>query len=149
MSPHIATADRVDRDALLDFVRPRHKGTLVTLRKDGRPQMSPVSCGVDDQGRVVVSTYPERAKARNLRRDAGVDPIVLRRLERRLRPARRHGRGDRHARPWSLVDYYRCIARHGLDSTARHGEAGQSLIRSPSSSGAIATRLPPNRVDAG
>ena len=48
MSPHIATADRVDRDALLGFVRPRHKGTLVTLRKDGRPQMSPVGCGVDD-----------------------------------------------------------------------------------------------------
>jgi PPOX class probable F420-dependent enzyme len=50
--PKIATAERVDRDALLDFLRPRHRAVLVTTRADGRPQSSPVTCGVDDDGRV-------------------------------------------------------------------------------------------------
>lgn len=76
MAPKIATADRVDRDALLDFVRPRHQGTLVTRRRDGTPQMSPVSCGVDDEGRIVVSTYPQRAKAGNVRRDPAVSILI-------------------------------------------------------------------------
>ncbi|MGZ4478430.1 MAG: PPOX class F420-dependent oxidoreductase [Nocardioidaceae bacterium] len=76
MAPKYATADRVDRDALLEFLRPRHRGTLVTRRKDGSPQMSPVSCGVDDAGRIVVSTYPQRAKAGNARRDPRVSILV-------------------------------------------------------------------------
>jgi len=76
MAPKIATADRVGREELLDFIRPRHKGTLVTHRVDGSLQMSPVTCGVDDQGRVVVSTYPQRAKAANARRDPAVSILV-------------------------------------------------------------------------
>ena len=76
MARKIATADKVDREALLAFLRPRHKGTLVTHRRDGRPQMSPVACGVDAEGRIVVSTYPERAKAVNLRRDPRASILV-------------------------------------------------------------------------
>lgn len=76
MAPKIATADRVDREALLDFVRPRHKATLVTRRKDGSPQISPVSCGVDPEGRIVISTYPRRAKTANLRRDPAASVLV-------------------------------------------------------------------------
>ena len=64
MPRNIATTDRVEREELLDFVRPRHRATLVTTRKNGRPQLSPVTCGVDEEGRVVISTYPSRAKAR-------------------------------------------------------------------------------------
>jgi PPOX class probable F420-dependent enzyme len=76
MARKTATADRVDRESLLEFLRPRHKATLVTLRRDGRPQMSPVTCGVDDEGRIVVSTYPQRAKAANARRDPRVSVLV-------------------------------------------------------------------------
>lgn len=75
--PRIATAEHVDRSALLEFLRPRHRGLLVTTRSDGRPQMSPVTCGVDPEGRIVVSTYPDRAKARNARRDPRVSICVL------------------------------------------------------------------------
>src|ERR1700750_2461473 len=71
-----ATADRVSREELLDFVRPRHHATLVTRRRDGRPQLSPVTCGLDDQGRIVVSTSPKRAKAANARRDPAVSVLV-------------------------------------------------------------------------
>ena len=77
MSPQIATNRTVDRDELLEFIRPRHHGILLTTRADGTPQGSPVTMGVDDSGRIVVSTYPERAKARNARRDPRAGMLVL------------------------------------------------------------------------
>ncbi|MEV0592854.1 PPOX class F420-dependent oxidoreductase [Nonomuraea cavernae] len=77
MAPRIATARRVDLPELLEFLRPRHRGLLATARQDGRPQVSPVSCGVDDHGRIVVSTYPTRAKTRNARRDERASICVL------------------------------------------------------------------------
>jgi PPOX class probable F420-dependent enzyme len=75
--PRIATNDRVDREQLLDFVRTRHHLVLVTTRADGRPQVSPVSGGVDADGRIVISTYPDRAKATNLRRNPAASVLVL------------------------------------------------------------------------
>ena len=63
--PQTATNRRVDEAGLLDFVRPRHHGVLLTDRADGSIQASPVTMGVDEEGRIVVSTYPERAKTRN------------------------------------------------------------------------------------
>ena len=76
--PHtIATNTPVGRDALLDFVRPRHHMVLITTRADGTPQASPVTGGVDGAGRIVVSTYPERAKSHNLRRDPRCSVLVL------------------------------------------------------------------------
>jgi hypothetical protein len=59
MSPNIATNTSVDRTGMEAFVRDRHRGVLITRRRDGRPQASPITCGLDDQGRIVVSTYPE------------------------------------------------------------------------------------------
>lgn len=108
----IATADKVDREALLEFLRPRHKGVLVTSRADGRPQMSPLTCGVDTEGRLVISTYPERAKTRNLRRNPQASVCVV---------------SDEWNGPWvqvdgtaevldmpdaldGLVEYFRCIS---------------------------------------
>ena len=75
--PRTATADRVDRAALLDFLRPRHRAVLLTRRGSGGPQLSPVTFGVDAEGRVVVSTYPQRAKVANARRDPAVSLCVL------------------------------------------------------------------------
>jgi PPOX class probable F420-dependent enzyme len=76
MSPSIATARTVDRPELLEFVRTRHRGMLATTRRDGSPQLSPVTCGLDGDGRIVVSTYPDRAKARNARHDPRVSIVV-------------------------------------------------------------------------
>ena len=77
MSPNIATNDHVDRDELLDFVRSRHHLALLTSRDDGRPQASPVTGGVDDQGRIVISSYPARAKVVNLRKRPAASVLVL------------------------------------------------------------------------
>ena len=70
--PRTATNDTVSREQLLAFLRPRHHALLMTRRKEGAAQLSPVSAGVDAEGRVVVATYPQRAKARNARRDPAV-----------------------------------------------------------------------------
>jgi PPOX class probable F420-dependent enzyme len=77
MARTIATTTRADREELLEFLRPRHHAILMTTRKDGRPQSSPNTCGVDTEGRIVISTYPERAKALNIRRDPRVTVCVL------------------------------------------------------------------------
>jgi PPOX class probable F420-dependent enzyme len=76
MARPIATARRVDRNELVEFLRPRHRGMLVTRRADGSPQISPVTCGIDPEGRIVVSTYPQRAKVHNARRDARVSILM-------------------------------------------------------------------------
>jgi PPOX class probable F420-dependent enzyme len=67
----------VSREDLLNFIRPRHHAIVMTVRKDGRPQASPVTCGVDEAGRIVVATYPERAKTVNARRDSRVSVLFL------------------------------------------------------------------------
>lgn len=77
MTPKIATNDRVGLDELLDFVRPRHRMILITRRQDGTPQASPVTGGVDDAGRIVISSYPQRAKTRNARSRPDVSVVVL------------------------------------------------------------------------
>lgn len=53
----------------VDFVRDHHRAVLVTLRRDGTPQTSPVLVAVDDAGHVVVSTRQTAMKTKNVRRD--------------------------------------------------------------------------------
>src|SRR6478609_8929649 len=76
MSLGTATAGNGDRAESLEFLRPRHRGVLATTRRDGRPQLSPLTCGVDAEDRIVVSTYPGRAKTENARRDPRVSIVV-------------------------------------------------------------------------
>ena len=55
---------------MLDFVAENHGGVLVTLKRDGRPQLSNVGYAYDrDAGVIRVSVTDDRAKTRNLRRD--------------------------------------------------------------------------------
>jgi len=77
MARTVSTTTVVDRDGMLEFVRPRHRMLVATTRADGRPQMSPVSGGIDAEGRVVVSTYPGRAKTRNAERRSAASVLVL------------------------------------------------------------------------
>ncbi len=132
--PKIATADRVDRATLLAFLRPRHHALLLTRRRSGGVQLSPVTCGVDGEGRIVVATYPQRAKVVNARREPAVSLCVL---------------SDDWDGPWvqvdgtaevldlpealePLVDYYRAISGEHPDWN-EYREAmtrqGKSLLR--------------------
>jgi PPOX class probable F420-dependent enzyme len=57
----------MDVDAAREFIRRHHRGVLATLRADGRPQLSPVTGGVDGDGFVVVSSRETAYKVRHLR----------------------------------------------------------------------------------
>ncbi len=153
MARKIATNKVVTREELTGFIRTRHQAIVITTRADGGPQASPVTCGVDEQGRIVIATYPERAKARNARRDPGhVSVLIL---------------SDDFGGPWvqvdgtaevldvpeaveSLVDYYRAISGEHPD-WAEYREAmlaqGKSLLRvTPVGWGPVATGGFPGRL---
>ncbi|QGN33750.1 PPOX class F420-dependent oxidoreductase [Microlunatus sp. Gsoil 973] len=150
----IATTTTTDRDQMLDFVRPRHNLLLATQRADGRPQMSPVTGGVDPEGRIVISSYPGRAKTRNAERRPQVSVLVL---------------SDDFGGPWiqvdgdaevlhmpeavdGLVEYFRCISgEHPNWDEYREAMKIQnkSLIRiTPTRWGPIATGGFPSDVAA-
>lgn len=59
----------MDLDLAREFLRAHHRAVLATSRKDGRPQLSPIMCAVDEKGRVLISTRQTAIKTRNLRRD--------------------------------------------------------------------------------
>ncbi|MFD3652898.1 PPOX class F420-dependent oxidoreductase [Streptomyces sp. 24-1644] len=57
-------------DALLRLIGEHDSGVLVTLKRDGRPQLSNVNHAYDPEERLIrVSITEGRAKTRNLRRD--------------------------------------------------------------------------------
>ncbi len=152
--PRIATATVIDRAALLDFVTPRHRGVLVTTRADGSPQMSPVTCGVDREGRIVISTYPGRAKSRNIRQRPQVSICVL--SDDWDGPyVQIDGRAEVFDMPEALdglVDYYRGIAGEHPDweeYRAAMARQDKSLIRIDIERwGPVATGgFPPDRTD--
>ncbi len=145
MPPTIATNTIVARDELVAFLRPRHRVLLTTRRRDGSPQTSPVTGGVDAADRLVVATYPERDKVRNLRRDRSVSALVI---------------SDEWDGAWvqvdgeaevldlpealePLVDYFRCISGEHSDwdeYRAAMQRQGKCLIRvTPQRWGPIAT----------
>ena len=62
----------MDIEHAVKYVRSNHHTVLATLKEDGSPQLSPVAAGVDEDGRVVISTRQTAYKVRNLRRDPRV-----------------------------------------------------------------------------
>jgi PPOX class probable F420-dependent enzyme len=152
MPRSVATTTSVDRDELLAFVRPRHHFVLVTTRRDGSAQASPVTGGVDEQGRLVVSTYPERAKAANVRRTGTASVLVL---SDDFGDAWVQVDGDAEVLDMpeaedALVDYFRCISGEHPDwDEYRRAmrEQGKSLIRvTPTRWGPVATGGFPARL---
>jgi PPOX class probable F420-dependent enzyme len=112
MTRKFATNRAIDRDEMVEFVRPRHRVVLSSTRLDGSTQSSPVTAGVDGEGRLVIATYPPRAKVRNLRRRPSASACVL---------------SDEWDGPWlqlygqaevldlpaalgPLIEYFRCIS---------------------------------------
>ncbi|HLQ54673.1 MAG TPA: PPOX class F420-dependent oxidoreductase [Streptosporangiaceae bacterium] len=67
----------MDLDTARKFLRAHHRAVLATSRADGRPQLSPVTATVDDDGRVLISTREAAIKTRNLRRDPRASLCVL------------------------------------------------------------------------
>ncbi|MGH8964643.1 MAG: PPOX class F420-dependent oxidoreductase [Actinomycetes bacterium] len=152
MARTVATNTPVDHAALLAFVRPRHKMILMTPRADGDWQGSPVTGGVDPEGRIVISTYPERAKATNVARRGKAAVVVL---SDDFGGAWVQVDGDAElltlpAAVEPLVEYFRCVSGEHPDwdeyRRAMH-EQGKALIRvtptrwSPVATGGFPARL--------
>jgi PPOX class probable F420-dependent enzyme len=59
----------VDVAAAKEFLRKHHHGVLATHKKDGGIQMSPITPGLDEGERVIISSRETAYKVNNLRRD--------------------------------------------------------------------------------
>jgi PPOX class probable F420-dependent enzyme len=59
----------VDLDQARQFLRSNHRAVMATLRRDGSPQMSPITISVDSDGHAVVSSRETAIKVKNLRRE--------------------------------------------------------------------------------
>ncbi len=59
----------MDPSEALEFLRANHRSVLIVQRSGGDVAPSPVVHGVDDAGRVVISSRETAYKVRNLRRD--------------------------------------------------------------------------------
>lgn len=59
----------MDIEGAREFIRSNHRAVLATTRRDGQPQLSPVTVGLDGEGRVIISTREPAMKVVNLRRD--------------------------------------------------------------------------------
>lgn len=57
----------MDADTAREFLRQHHRAVVMTLRADGRPQASPVTAGVDGEGRAVISTRETAFKVAHVR----------------------------------------------------------------------------------
>ncbi len=67
----------MDLTDALDFIRDRKQGVLVTIRSNGRPQLSNILFLSGDDGVVRISVTDDRAKTKNLRRDPRASLYVL------------------------------------------------------------------------
>jgi PPOX class probable F420-dependent enzyme len=99
------------------FVVSNHRAVLITRRPGGGLQTSPVLVGVDDEGKVVISTREDAYKTRNLRRDP---TVVLRVLSDAFfgRWMQIEGTAQVVSLPEAmegLVDYYRRISGEHSD----------------------------------
>jgi PPOX class probable F420-dependent enzyme len=154
MPRSIATNRVVNREELLAFVRPRHRLILSTYRADGTVQSSPVTAGIDPAGRLVVATYPARAKVRNLRRRPTVSACVLS-DEWNGAWVQLDGTAEVLDLPDALeplVEYFRCISGEHPDwdeYRAAMQEQGKCLVRATIERwGPIATGgFPPEHAD--
>jgi PPOX class probable F420-dependent enzyme len=67
----------MDLEAARTFLREHSRSVLATHRRDGNPQLSPVTHAVDDEGRILISSRETAYKVRNLRRDPRASLCVV------------------------------------------------------------------------
>jgi PPOX class probable F420-dependent enzyme len=133
-SKHMSTNTEVDRAGLIEFVTGKNRWVLSTTRSDGRPQMSLVTGTITPEGELLVSTYPQRVKTRNAKRNPQVSVAVM---------------GDEFNAAWvqidgdaevldmpeaadGLVEYFRCIKGDHPDWDEYRqamADQGKSVIR--------------------
>ncbi|MEA3055754.1 MAG: hypothetical protein QOD30_1186 [Actinomycetota bacterium] len=61
----------------IEFTRTNHRAILMTRRRDGRPQLSPIAVAPGVSGTVLISTRETAMKAKNIARDPHVSLSVF------------------------------------------------------------------------
>jgi PPOX class probable F420-dependent enzyme len=59
------------------FVSQNHRAVLVTRKKNGDPQTSPITLGIDEEDKLVISSRETAYKVKNLSRDPRATLCVL------------------------------------------------------------------------
>ena len=59
------------------FLAENHRGVLVARKRDGWPQITLVTPGIDAQGRVIITSRGTTYKVKNIRRDPQVSMLVM------------------------------------------------------------------------
>jgi PPOX class probable F420-dependent enzyme len=99
------------------FLNEHHRAILATWRRDGRIQLSPISVGIDGEGRAIVSSRDTAYKTKNLRRDARASLCVF--VDGFYGPwVQVDGTAEVVSLPQAmelLVDYYRRVAGEHAD----------------------------------
>ena len=67
----------MDSEQAVTFMRSNHHAVLHTYRRDGSPQLSPITVGVDADGYPVISSRETAFKTKNLVRDPRATLCVL------------------------------------------------------------------------
>lgn len=141
---HIAEENKVDLAGLIEFADGRHRLVLATTRRDFRPQLSLVTGVVTDTGEILISTYPQRVKAKNIRRNPHVSVLVMGDFDGAW--VQIDGDAvvvDMPAAADGLVEYFRAISGEHSDWDEYRqamADQGKSLIRvTPTRWGPVAT----------
>ena len=131
---NMSTNTTVDQAGLIEFVTGKNHWVLSTTRSDGRPQMSLVTGTITPEGDLLVSSYPQRVKTKNAKRNPTVSVAVM---------------GDEFNSAWvqidgeaevldmpeaadGLVEYFRCIRGDHPDWDEYRqamADQGKSVIR--------------------
>jgi PPOX class probable F420-dependent enzyme len=127
----------MDPEQARAFIRNHHRAILATVRSDGSTQLSPVLAGVDDEGRVEISSNEGKAKVRNLRRDPRTALLVMTEKFFERRWIQVDGTAEVVSLPEAadaLVAYEHRMAADGdapddEELRRRHAEGGAVLVR--------------------
>ena len=111
----------MDIDEVRRFLVDNHRGVLVARRRDGSPQITLVTVGVDGEGRAVISSRGSTYKVKNIRRDPRVSLLVMGEQFHGSRYYQIDGRAEVVALPDAmepLMDAYRRRLGDGMDAEA-------------------------------
>lgn len=67
----------MDIDEAIAFTADNHRGVLATRRRDGRPQLTPITVAPGEAGQVIISTRETAMKVNNIERDPNVSIAVF------------------------------------------------------------------------
>jgi PPOX class probable F420-dependent enzyme len=67
----------MDIEQARSFLQKNHRAVLASRRSDGNLHLTLVTCGLDGEGRAIISSTEDRVKVKNVRRDTRASLCVM------------------------------------------------------------------------